>query len=58
MKMMEVLEHSFSEERLKELGVLSLERRQLRRGLTSVCTYLQGGFGEDRTTLIVCKTIF
>lgn len=56
--MMEVLEHSFSEERLKELGVLSLERRQLRRGLTSVCTYLQGGFGEDRTTLIVCKTIF
>lgn len=37
-KMMKALKHLSYEERLRELGILSLEKRRLRRGILSMCT--------------------
>ena len=51
MEVIKGLEHLFDKEWLRELGLLSLEKRRLRGDLVSVYKHLMEGWKEDRARL-------
>lgn len=53
--MIKGLDNLFYEERLKELGHFSLEKKRLRADLIKVSQYLKGSYKEDRGFLFITK---
>lgn len=45
------LEQMMNEERLRELGLSSLQKRRVRRGIIAACSFLMGGCRRAGATL-------